>query len=131
MHFSRDFPYALRQLGKNPGFTAIAIVALAFGIGLSTVIFSIFYNGVLYPFPYRDADRLVVFQLHDTSRGADAFRTMYSLTDINTLRRQSHSFEDVVAYSGWDVAYTHQKTSEDVHGCALTPNAMGFWGVAP
>ena len=48
-----DFRYALRQLRKNPGFTAIAIVALALGIGLSTVIFSIFYNGVLYPSPVR------------------------------------------------------------------------------
>ncbi len=131
MHLSRDFRYALRQLRKNPGFTTIAIVALALGIGLSTVIFSIFYNGVLYPFPYRDANRLMVIQLHDTARGAEAFRTLYRLRDIAMFQKQNHSFEDVVAYSGWDVPYTHQNTSEDVHGCVLTPNAMEFWGVAP
>ncbi len=131
MHLSRDFRYALRQLRKNPGFTSIAIVALALGIGLSTVIFSIFYNGVLYPFPYRDANRLTVIQLHNTSRATEGYRTMYRLHDIAAFREQSHSFEDVVAYTGWDVSYRHQNTTEDVHGCVLTPNAMQFWGVAP
>jgi putative ABC transport system permease protein len=64
----RDFRYALRQLRKNPGFTAIAVTALALGIGLST-IFSVFYNGVLYPFPYRDAQRLTVIGVRNMQQG--------------------------------------------------------------
>ena len=65
----RDFRYALRQLRKNPGFTAIAVTALALDIGLSTTIFSVFYNGVLYPFPYRDAQRLTVIGVRNMQQG--------------------------------------------------------------
>ncbi|HXB99581.1 MAG TPA: hypothetical protein VNU74_04230 [Terriglobales bacterium] len=46
----RDLRYAAGQLRKNPGFTAVGVIALALGVGLSTTIFSIFYNGVLNPY---------------------------------------------------------------------------------
>jgi putative ABC transport system permease protein len=53
---ARDSRYAVRQLRKNPGFTAVTVITLALGIGLSTTIFSIFCNGVLHPFLYRAAN---------------------------------------------------------------------------
>lgn len=127
----RDCRYAVRQLGKNPGFTAVAVIALALGIGLSTTIFSIFYNGVLYPFPYRDANRLTVIGILDTSHGSERWREVFHLDEVVAFRQGNHTFDDIVAYSGWDVAYSHEGTSEPVHGCALTPNAMEFWGVPP
>lgn len=65
-----DYRFGLRQLRKNPGFTAIAILTLALGIGFSTTVFSIFYNGVLYPFPYRDAGRLTVIGIVDTQHNS-------------------------------------------------------------
>ncbi|MDQ1407838.1 MAG: putative transport system permease protein, partial [Acidobacteriaceae bacterium] len=61
-----DCRFGVRQLRKNPGFSVVAIIALALGIGFSTIIFSIFYNGVLHPFPYRDAERLTVIGITDT-----------------------------------------------------------------
>jgi predicted permease len=127
----RDFRYALRQLRKNPGFTAIAVTALALGIGLSTTIFSVFYNGVLYPFPYRDAQRLTVIGVRNMQQGPDRMRSVFRLDDVAAFRQGNHSFDDIVAYSGWDVAYQRKSTSIPLHGCVLTPNAMEFWGVRP
>jgi putative ABC transport system permease protein len=127
----RDFRYSLRQLRKNPGFTAVGVIALALGIGLSTTIFSIFYNGVLNPFPYRDANRLTVIGVYDTSHGSEPWREMFHLDEVRAFREENHTFDDIVAYSGWDVAYSRDGASLPVHGCVLTPNAMDFWGVRP
>jgi putative ABC transport system permease protein len=125
----RDFLYALRQLRKNPGFTAVVVIALALGIGLSATIFSIFYNGVLNPFPYRDAQRLTVISVLDSK--LEGYRAMFHLDDVAAFRERNHTFDDIVAYSGWDVALAHQGSSIPVHGCVMTPNAMEFWGVYP
>ena len=116
---------------KNPGFSVVAIIALALGIGFSTIIFSIFYNGVLHPFPYRDAERLTVIGIVDTQHNSERFREMYHLDEVAAFRKQSHTFEDIVAYSGVDLFYLHQGTSEQLNGCVVTPNVMEFWGVAP
>src|SRR6202453_4321571 len=108
---SRDFRYALRQLRKNPGFTIIAVTALALGIGLSTTIFSVFYNGVLYPFPYRDAPRLTVISVLDTQNASEGYRSMFHLDEVAAFRQNNHTFDDIVAYSGWDVVYSRQGSS--------------------
>jgi predicted permease len=126
-----DCRFGLRQLRKNPGFSVVAIIALALGIGFSTIIFSIFYNGVLHPFPYRDAERLTVIGIVDTQHNSERFREMYHLDEVAAFRKQSQTFEDIVAYSGVDLFYLHQGTSEQLNGCVVTPNAMEFWGVPP
>jgi ABC-type antimicrobial peptide transport system permease subunit len=56
----QDLRFSLRQLIKNPGFTLTAVVSLALGIGATTAIFSVLYAGLLHPYPYRDAERLVL-----------------------------------------------------------------------
>ncbi|HEV7510331.1 MAG TPA: ABC transporter permease [Candidatus Acidoferrum sp.] len=126
-----DCRFGVRQLRKNSGFGVVAIVALALGIGFSTIIFSIFYNGVLHPFPYRDAERLTVIGIIDTQHNSERFREVYHLDEVAAFRKQSQTFEDVVAYSGVDFIYSHQGTSEQLNGCVVTPNATAFWGVAP
>lgn len=127
----RDFHFAQRSLLKDRRFAIIAILALALGIGFSCTVFSIFYNGFLYPFPYREAQRLTVIGIVDTQHGSERFRDLYHLSEVAAFRRQSQSFEDVVAYGSWDVVYLHDGTPEQVHGCIITPNMTEFWGVPP
>ena len=60
--FAQDLRYALRQLGKAPGFAAVAIITLALGIGANTAIFSLLDQALLRTLPVKDADRLVILQ---------------------------------------------------------------------
>ncbi len=127
----QDFRFAFRVLRKAPGFVLIAVTALALGIGFSTTIVSIFYNGVLHPFPYREASQLGVISYYDSSTGSDDRNSMFHLDEIAAFRNENHSFDDIVAYTGLDAVYSHGAGSEQLHGCVMTPNAINFWGVAP
>jgi len=90
-----DCRYALRQLRKNPGFTVVAVLTLALGIGATTAIFSVVDGVLLRPLPYRDPNRIVaVFEV--TSKG-----TTSRLADPNfdDFRDQSRSFQAIAKYN--------------------------------
>ena len=65
-----DLKFAFRQLLKNPGFTAVAVLTLALGIGANTAIFSVLNALVRHGLPYRDAERLMAVWASDTQRPA-------------------------------------------------------------
>lgn len=67
-----DLRYGIRMLAKNPGFTAVAVLTLALGIGGTTAIFSVLYSLVLDPFPYPDSHRMAVLVSHDPTQGGQA-----------------------------------------------------------
>ena len=93
--FRQDLRYALRQLRKSPGFSAIAVITLALGIGATTAIFSVVYGVLLRPLPYADPDRLVsVFEI--TNQG---HRNRLADPNFDDFRDQSHSFESIAKYS--------------------------------
>ncbi|HEY1336454.1 MAG TPA: ABC transporter permease, partial [Bryobacteraceae bacterium] len=92
-----DLRYALRNLRKSPGFTAVAVVTLALGIGANTAIFSVVKSVLLNPLPFRDSDRLVAIAEADLKTAGNEtvdFTTTYD------LRERSRSFESLSLYRG-------------------------------
>src|ERR1051326_3859855 len=90
----RDLWYAARALAKRPGFTAVAALTLALGIGVNTALFTVFDALALRPLPLRDAARLV------NVYGLDAKgerRTLYSYADYLDYRGRAASFDGLAA----------------------------------
>ena len=94
----QDLRYGLRTLTKNPGFTAVAIVTLALGIGAATAMFTVVDGVLLKPLRYRDADRIVALSTVFTDRG----RAIPRLTgaDYIDIRDQHRLFDAIATYSG-------------------------------
>jgi putative ABC transport system permease protein len=91
----QDLRYGFRMLAKNPGFTAVAVLSLALGIGANSTVFSIVDNLFLRPWPVKDPERLVVV-LTDSPKEPD-FR-LSSFRDYLDIRHEVSAFSDVVAY---------------------------------
>jgi putative ABC transport system permease protein len=124
-----DLRYALRQLGKNPGFTAVAVLTLALGIGAATVIVSVIYNVVLAPFPYRDADRMVFPRIYDTQQGPELGRQGYEAAEVLEFVETNHVFDATTAASREMVVYRHQDRTESLRGTRVTPGTFEFFGI--
>ena len=120
----RDFRFGVRMLGKNPGFTTVAVLVLALGIGANTAVFSAVYAVLLKPLPYRDPARLVV-ALHDG-------RSPVSPADYLDYQSQSTAvFSAIGAAQGWGGALSTGSESEVVPGLQITPNMLPLLGVQP
>jgi len=94
----QDLRYALRQLRKNPGFTAVVLITIALGIGANTAIFSVINGVLIRDLPYHDASSLAL--IWSIGRDGDK-RDQLSFTDIDDYRSQNHVFENVVAFGDW------------------------------
>jgi len=128
--FFYDLRFAWRNLRKDARFFFLAVFALALGVGSSTVIFSVVYNGMLHPFPYRAANRLVA--LGFAEKGDPQKRqVMFKLDDIDAMRGGNHTLDDLVAYANWFAVYNSSGAAENLHGCRVSGNFGGFFGVPP
>lgn len=125
----QDFRFAFRIFLKNPGFSAIVVLTLALGIGASAAIFSVVYNGVLHPFPYRSAERLTAIDI--VGSNPDEGYGMYHLEEVAAFRERNHTFEDILAYGLWPIVFSRGTEAIMVKAVGATPNAMQFWGVPP
>src|SRR6202008_4094523 len=93
-----DFKLAFRQLGKSPGFTAVAVLTLALGIGANTAIFSVVQGVLLRPLPFPHPENLV--QIWNTYSLLPAFpQVELSPGDFQDFRREAKSFSEMAAYA--------------------------------
>jgi predicted permease len=121
-----DARYGLRMLLKNPGFTCVAILSLALGIGATTAVFSVVYGVLVNPYPYANSDRMVHLVVHDAAGN----RRFVNLNGPQLQQlRQASSVESVAAMDGWNLSTTGGDLPEDVQGIYLTSNAFNYFGV--
>src|ERR1700687_5766497 len=99
----QDIRYALRNLGKTPGFAVIAILTLALGIGASTAIFSVIDNVMRERFPYPDAQRFYSVQIHDSEGSEAGGRGGYTGPEFLDYVEQNHVLHRVIANDQTDV----------------------------
>jgi predicted permease len=123
----QDIRYGLRMLRKSPGFTAVALLTLALGIGANTAIFSVVYGVLLRPLPYKDSDRLIV--LNETTPKVGQVSVSYP--NFLDWRSGNRSFSQmaVVASVSFNLAGVDQP--ENINGEAVSPYFLSMLGVRP
>ena len=119
---ARDIRYAIRTLARRPGFTIVAVIALALGIGATSAIFSVVNGVLLRPLPYRDPDGLVVI-LHEG-------RNPVAPANYLDWKRQTSMFSAFGAAEYWSGTVTGDIT-ERVHGLKVTSDVLSMTGVSP
>ena len=125
----RDLHHAVRTIRNNPGFSAIALIALALGIGANTVIFSVINALILRPPPFKDADRIVY--LWETNPTTGLERGIVSSANFVDWREQSTAFEQISAWRTWFYRLTGDAEPEQVWGVRTSANFFDLLGVEP
>src|ERR1700722_2245438 len=128
----QDLRFALRQLRKSPGFTAIAVITLALGIGANTAIFSVVNGVLLRPLAFKDADRLVRVW-HVPPPKSFPGMTTFSVSAANYLdwERQNRVFDHMAIYTYHGFTVTGGDKPEQVDACAATSGFFATLGVPP
>jgi putative ABC transport system permease protein len=127
----QDLRYGLRILWKSPGFTAIAVLTLALGIGANTAIFSIVNAVLLRPLPFRDPLRLVALAEFDTRRKEMVPQGSLSYPDVADVRARNHSFDALSAYSDNDLTLTGVGQPLHVKTESVSTNMFQLLGIQP
>jgi predicted permease len=123
-----DFRFAFRQLMKNPGFTAVALLSLALGIGATTALFSVIYGVLISPYPYAKPGEIWTPGLRSPT--ANQRMRSYRLGEFREMSKLS-SFADVMATGPDSVLLTGEFAPESLRGVRLTGNAFNFLAVPP
>jgi len=133
--FAQDFRYALRQLGRAPGFAAVAIITLALGIGANTAIFSLLDQALLRSLPVKDTDRLVVLQSMGSFNGHTSSRTdenfYFSYPMYRDLRDRNSVFSGLTATVWTQVGVQWHNQPELVAAELVSGNYFEVLGVQP
>jgi putative ABC transport system permease protein len=125
----QDIRYALRTFRRSPAFFFFAVGVLALGIGANTAIFTIAYNILLRPLPFRDANRLVMVWEDDSAYGFP--QNTPSPGNFSAWKSQNDVFTDTAAYRGRTFNLTGHGNPEQFRGIQMTANMFPLLGVKP
>jgi putative ABC transport system permease protein len=124
--FIQDVRFGTRVLLKHPGFTFIAALTLALGIGANTAIFSVVNTVLLRPLPYKDAGQLVsVWEVQNK-----VAQSMFAPAEFLDHQSQNHSFTDMAAYRSMYLTLTGQGEPEQLDGMIVSANLFSLLGVS-
>ncbi len=124
----QDLRYGIRMLAKNPGFTTVAVVTLALGIGANTAIFSVVNAVLLHPLPFPDPDRIVrvlSVRLRDNTGGNASY------PDFLDWRAQNHVFDHMAAFRTGEFTLTGRGEAAHLSGAVVSANLFSLLGVRP
>ncbi len=125
----QDMRYALRMLRKNPGFTAVAVLTLALGVGANTAIFSIVYAVLLKPLPYANPDEL--FTAFQANKQQGIAETGCSYLNYEEWRTQNHVFGELGGVLAHQLTLTGRGEPSVVNASVVTPEIFELLGVKP
>jgi putative ABC transport system permease protein len=126
---TQDTRYGFRMLRKNPGFTTVAVLTLALGIGANTAIFSVVNGVLLRPLAYKDSDRLVQLIGHDQKRGVDF--DWVSFANFHDWAEQSKSFQYMAAYKFHVFNLTNVSQAQVLFGIKVSASLLPTLGAEP
>jgi putative ABC transport system permease protein len=126
-----DCRYALRQLRKSPGFTIVALLTLALGIGATTAIFSVVNSALLRPLAYRDPQQLYLVR-EIVPQMAEFYPTLRAnIPDFRIWEKEVHAFEDVAIAESTTADLTGHGDPEVLHGVRASANIFSVLGIRP
>jgi putative ABC transport system permease protein len=126
-----ELRYALRVLVKNPGFTSVAALTLALGIGANTAIFSLFDAVILRPLPYPHPEQLVGLGQWRNQKGEGYIQTGISAPNIVDIVRENRVFQFVSFYHWSPFNLTEGNPPETVEGARVSASLLPMFGVQP
>jgi putative ABC transport system permease protein len=127
----QDLRYGLGQFRRNPGFTIVAVLTLALGIGAMTVMFSVVEGAVLNPFPYADSHRLAVVVIRYEAYGPDYYWGWYPVQEFREFRKQVRSLDQMIGLRHDQFVLTGSDVPLALDGVKTTGNTFQMLGMPP
>ena len=132
MTLLQDLRFALRTLSRHPGFSTVAVVTLALGIGATTAIFSVLNAVLLRPLPYPDPDRIVqVFQTIERPAVGTPLRTGLTPDQFQIWRDQAVAVSEIGVHGVRTMTLTGIDEAVRLNGAAVTPSLFPLLGISP
>jgi putative ABC transport system permease protein len=126
---SHDLKYAVRQMGKNPAFTGIAVLTLALAVGVNAAVFAVLYRVALKPLPFPESDRLVQLNVRSTETGQADLD--FTAREFEILKARCQGFDSLAGVSGEICNLYGMGEPVRVFGARVTPQFLSTYGITP